>query len=211
MQDQKFNIGVIGSGNIGGTLGKHFAKAGYPVMFSSRHPEQLTALAEEAGHGAQVGTIEAAAGFGEVILLSIPFGKTPDLKEQVGTLEGKVLIDTNNYYPQRDGDLPGNEMAQQNLLESEWTASHFPSASVAKAFNTIYYITLGGRAFDHENPMAIPFGASDEKAKEITNTLIHDIGFAPVHVGDLRGTKSMQPGQKLYTKELAPGELQKLL
>lgn len=211
MQDQKFNIGVIGSGNIGGTLGKHFAKAGYPVMFSSRHPEQLTALAKEAGHGAQVGTIEAAARFGEVILLSIPFGKTPRLREQVGTLEGKVLIDTNNYYPERDGSLPGNEMAQHNLLESEWTASHFPGASVAKAFNTIYYVTLASRAFDPKSPMAVPFGASDKKAKELTESLILDIGFAPVYIGDLQGTKIMQPGQELYTKELAPNELRKLL
>ena len=211
MQDRKFNIGVIGSGNIGGTLGKHFAKAGHTVMFSSRHPEQLSGLAEEAGHGAQVGTVEEAAEFGEVILLSIPFGKTPALTETVGALRGKVLIDTNNYYPQRDGDLPEEEIAGKNLMESEWTASYFPGASVAKAFNTIYYVTLGKRAFAKEKPMAVPFAASDEKAKEITRSLIHDIGLAPVYVGDLSQTEIMQPGQKLYTKELEPAELQKLL
>ncbi len=211
MSDRKFKIGIIGSGNIGGTLGRHFARAGHEVMFSSRHPEQLRDLVANAGDLAQAGTVGEAAQFGEVILLSIPFGKTPELKENTGDLHGKVLIDTNNYYPGRDGDQPGREMAELGLLETEWTASHFNTDSVVKAFNTIYYVTLGKRAFAGENKMAIPFAASNETARATIEGLLDDTGFDAVFIGDLSGTRIMQPDEKLYTRELSAEELLKLL
>ena len=211
MGEQKYNIGIIGSGNIGGTLGKHFAKAGHQVMFSSRHPEQLSGLVEVAGDNAQVGTVEEAAAFGEVILLSIPFGKTPEAREKIGELEGKVLIDTNNYYPHRDGPAPGEEMAEKGLTETEWTASYFPGASVAKAFNTIYYVTLGKRAFSDRERMAIPYAATDSKAKVAIESLLNDIGFDAVWVGELSQSQIMQPDQKLYTLELTANQLKELL
>lgn len=81
-------IGIIGSGNIGGTLGKHWAKVGHEVMFSSRNPEKLQPMAEAVG--TQPSTVEQAAPFGEVILLAIPFGKVPEVAQQVGSL-GRVI------------------------------------------------------------------------------------------------------------------------
>ncbi len=96
-------IGILGSGNIGGTLGQHWAKGEHEVMFSSRKPEELKPMASAAG--AQIGTVEAAAAFGEVILLAIPFGKIPELAQQIGRLDNKILINATNPYPQRDGDV----------------------------------------------------------------------------------------------------------
>ena len=211
MGNKKYNLGIIGSGNIGGTLGKHFAKAGHQVMFSSRHPEQLMDLAADAGENARAGSIEEAAAFGEVILLSIPFGKTPETRQKIGALEGKILIDTNNYYPNRDGGAPGEEMAEKGLNETEWTASYFSGASVVKAFNTIYYVTLGTRAFPDGERMAIPYAASNSDSKATIETLLDDIGFDAVWVGELSESEIMQPDKKLYTLELTAPELKVLL
>lgn len=206
-----YNIGIIGSGNIGGTLGKHFAKAGHAVMFSSRNPQELHSLAREAGNNALVGTVEEASQFGEVLLLAFPFGKTPEVAGQVATPAGKVVIDANNYYPSRDGGKPGQEMQEKGLLESEWTASYFPGAHVAKAFNSIQFKTLAARAFDEGVPLAIPFGASDEKAREVLQAILASIGFVGVYLGDLSQTKIVQPGEKLYGIQASEEEIRKLI
>ena len=206
-----YKIGIIGSGNIGGGLGKHFAKAGHSVMFSSRHPQELQSLAEEAGPNAQVGTVEEAAEFGEVLLLAYPFGKTPQVAQQVAAPAGKVLIDANNYYPGRDGEQPGEEMQEKGLRESEWTASYYPGAHVAKAFNSIHAETLANRAFGEGVPLAVPFGAADARAREVLETLLADIGFVGVSLGDLSQTKISEPDEKLYGKEVSEEELSKLI
>lgn len=111
-------IGIIGSGNIGGNLGKHWIKAGHEVMFSSRHPEELKPMASEVG--AQTGTTIEAAAFGEVILLAIPFGKVPELAQEIGSLDRKILIDAGNPYPHRDGD-----MAQKVIDDESQTATGY--------------------------------------------------------------------------------------
>lgn len=211
MEKKVFQIGIIGSGNIGGTLGKHFAKAGHQVLFSSRHPEQLTDLVSEAGSNAKSGTLKEAADFGEIILLAAPFGKTPSIKDEIGSLEGKVLIDANNYYSQRDGDEPAKEMAEKGLLESEWTAHYFSGAHVGKAFNTIYFMSLKDKAFPSKNEvLAIPFAASDDQTSQTIKQLLDDIGFAGVYIGDLSATKIIQPNEALYNKELTTEEMKKL-
>lgn len=206
-----YKIGIIGSGNIGGGLGKHLAKAGHSVMFSSRNPQELQPLAEEAGPNAQVGTVEEAAEFGEVLLLAYPFGKTPEVSKQVADPAGKVLIDANNYYPGRDGQQPGKEMQEKGLLESEWTASYFPGAHVAKAFNSIPAKTLADRAFDEGVPLAVPYGAADEQAREALEAILASIGFVGVYLGDLSRTKIAQPDEKLYGKQASAEEIRKLI
>ena len=161
-----FKIGIIGSGNIGGTLGQHFAKAGHHVMFSSRNPDQLRPLVEQSGDKASVGTIEEAFIFGEVVLFAFPFGRVPEVAEKVGDAKGKIIIDANNYYPGRDGDLPGEEMKEKGLLESEWTASYFPGAHIVKAFNTIYFKRLETKAFAERNRLGVVYTAQDEQGKD---------------------------------------------
>lgn len=130
-------IGIIGSGNIGATLGQHWASAGHQVMFSSRHPEELKSMADRVG--AQVGATEEAARFGEVILLATPFGKNAEVAQQVGPLDGKVLIDATNPYPQRDGEVAQRVIDNEALTATGWTAQQFSGARVVKAFNSIYF------------------------------------------------------------------------
>lgn len=90
-------IGIIGSGHIGGTLGVLWAKAGHEVFFSSRHPDQLADLVKRAGPSARAGTPREAAAFGEVILISVPYGALPEVgRDLASALTGKVVLETGN-------------------------------------------------------------------------------------------------------------------
>ncbi|MEM9981464.1 MAG: NAD(P)-binding domain-containing protein, partial [Bacteroidota bacterium] len=203
-------IGIIGSGNIGGSVGIHLAKAGHEVIFSSRNPEKLTPLVAATDGKAKASTPEEAANFAEVILLAIPFGNVPAVAQTIGSIDGKVLIDAGNYYPQRDGAEIGKAMQEKGLLETEWTASHFSGAHVGKAFNSIYYKTLQNKAFASQaDRLAIPFAAADKKAEETIQSLLISIDFAPVFLGDLTQTKIIQPNESLYTKEMSEEALKK--
>ena len=202
-------IGIIGSGNIGGTLGQHWAKAGHEVMFSSRHPEELKPMAEKAG--AKTGTIEEAAAFGEVILLAIPYGKVPDLAQQIGSLDNKILIDAGNPYPQRDG-----EMAQRVIDDAQtatgYVASQFPGAKTVKAFNSIYFKVLEEKAFrSGDDRIAVQICGDDEQAKQTVKRLIEEIGFAPQDLGDLSRGVLFEPDAPLYNQNLKIAQAEKLL
>src|SRR5437762_13385247 len=99
-------IGIVGSGKIGGLVGRLWAQAGHDVLFSSRHPETLNALVEKAGPHASRGTIAEAVAFGDVILLSIPYGSLAQFGREHGArIAGKIVIDTGNPYPERDGPI----------------------------------------------------------------------------------------------------------
>lgn len=203
-------IGIIGSGNIGGTLGKHWAKVGHEVMFSSRHLEQLQQMAQEAG--AKVGTAEEAAAEGEVVLLAIPYGKVPELAEQIGSLEGKILIDAGNPYPQRDGDVAQRVIDDETQTATGYVASLFPGAKTVKAFNSIYYKVLEEKAFRTGNDrIAVQICSDDEGAKQTVKKLIQDIGFAAQDLGNLSRGVLFEPDAPLYNKNLKIGEAEKLL
>ena len=203
-------IGVIGSGNIGGTLGQHWVKAGHEVMFSSRNPEELKPMA--AAVGAQVGTVQEAATFGDVILLAIPFGKIPDLAKQVGRLDHKILIDATNPYPQRDGDVARHVIEDKSQTATGYVADQFPGAHTIKAFNSIYYKVLEEKAFrDGSQRIAVQVCGDDVQAKQTVKQLIEDIGFAPQDIGDLSSGMVFEPGASLYNKNLPIAEAEALL
>lgn len=203
-------IGIIGSGNIGGTLGQHWAKAGHEVMFSSRNPEELKLMAAEAG--AQTGTVQQAATFGEVILLAIPFGKIPELAQQIGQLDNKILIDATNPYPQRDGDLARQVIEDESQTATGYTASQFPGAHTIKAFNSIYYKVLEEKAFrTGDERIAVQICGNDVQAKQTVMHLIAAIGFAPQDIGDLKSGTVFEPGAPLYNKNLTIDEAESLL
>src|SRR6188508_3071188 len=104
--EKPLKIGVIGTGDIGGALARHWAKAGHELLISSRHPEQLQALATELGSKVKVGTPREAAAFGEVVLVSVPYFSTPQVgRDYAAELKGKVVLDTGNPYPSRDGEM----------------------------------------------------------------------------------------------------------
>src|SRR5215831_20678990 len=133
-------IGIIGAGRIGGTLATLWAKAGHEILVSSRHPEELQELARSLGPKARAGTPREAAVFGEVVLISVPYGALPQIgKDLQNELKGKVVLDTGNPYPERDG-----EMAVESRRKGTGVASaeFLPGVRLARAFNAISYRNL---------------------------------------------------------------------
>jgi predicted dinucleotide-binding enzyme len=187
-------IGFIGSGKIGGTLARLLSGAGHEVMVSnSRGPETLSGLVEELGPKAQAGTAAEAAAFGDVVVVSIPFGRYPDLPAQ--ELRGKVVVDTGNYYAQRDGTFPAGFGTS-----SEAVAAHLEGARVVKAFNSIRWDHLRdkGRPSGSDGRLAIPIAGDDDAAKQVVASLIDEIGFDAVDHGTLADGARQEPGTPVY-------------
>jgi 8-hydroxy-5-deazaflavin:NADPH oxidoreductase len=202
------NIGVIGSGNIGATAARLFAAAGHQVAISnSRGPETLEGLVAEIGPGVRAATVEEAAGFGEVVMEAIPFGRYGSLPAD--KLAGKVFITASNYYPTRDG-----EMEHGGLSSSELIQRHLPGARVVKAFNTIYFVRLGenGRpGAPVEEREVIFVSGDDEGAKGVVSGLIEEIGFAPVDAGTLAESHRQEPGSPVYNVAMNPAQAREML
>lgn len=203
-------IGIIGSGNIGGTLGRHWAKVGHEVMFSSRNPQQLRSMAEAVG--AKTGTVEEVAEEADVILLAIPFGKVPDVAQQMGDINGKIIIDATNPYPQRDGAVAQQVIDDDSQTATGFVASQFPGAQTVKAFNSIYYKVLEEQAFrSGSDRVAVQMCGDDPQAKQTVKQLIEEIGFAPQDIGALSSGTLFEPDAPLYNKNLKIGEAEALL
>jgi hypothetical protein len=206
------NIGIVGSGNIGGTAARLFVRTGHEVALSnSRGGEGLEELVKELGDKAHAATIENAAKFGDIVLVAIPFGHFSDLPADA--FKGKVVIDTGNYYPERDGKFP--QLDQDETTSSELMSSHLKEARLVKGFNTIYFkhlASLGDTSLPLEDRRAIFIAGDDSQAKEIVARLIEEIGFAAVDTGFLHeGGRSQQPGTALYNKEVTAREAAALL
>lgn len=203
-------IGIIGSGQIGGNLGIHLAKAGHNVLFSSRHPDELRELADEAGKHSEPGTIEEASEYGEIVILSVPFWAVKEVSEKTGVLEGKTIIETTNPYPGRDGVI-AKKARESNRTASEFVSDYFPKAHVIKAFNTIYYEHLRNQANRPGQLRAIPYAGDDKDSLELVEDLIKQIGFAPVYVGKLSESHLMDVDKPLYNKDLTEDEVKDLI
>jgi EmrB/QacA subfamily drug resistance transporter len=200
-------IGIIGAGNIGGTLARAFVRAGHDVAISnSRAPATLDALANELGAQARAMTAAEAAEFGDVVVVSVPFGRYGELPAE--SFAGTVVIDTTNYYPQRDGHF--DELDSDRASSSELLQAHLPRARVVKAFNAIGWAHLrdDGRPAGDPERVGIPISGDDERAKRIVAELIEQIGFDPVDAGTLAaGGRKHQPGSPIYIARLSSGEL----
>lgn len=203
-------IGIIGSGDIGGNLGLHLAKAGHKIMFSSRHPDQLKPLAEKAGENAQTGTVIEAAKFGDIIILSVPFWAVEEVAEKVGPLQGKTIIETTNPYPERDGSV-AEEVRQSERAASEFVADYFPDAHVLKAFNTIYFKHLRDQSFRDGDRRVIPYAGNHEPSLRTLKNMIEEIGFGPLYVGTLQESHPMDVDEALYNKDLIVEEAKEIL
>lgn len=204
-------IGIIGAGHIGATVAKLFVEAGHEIAIAnSRGAETLRELVAELGERAQAADVEAAAKFGEVVLVSIPFGKYRELPATA--FEGKIVIDSNNYYPERDGNFP--ELDEGNTTSSEMLAAHLGGARIVKGFNTIWFEhlkTQGNKDLPLEERRAIFIAGDDAEATEIVGKLIEDLGFAPVDTGNLADGAAQQPGTAIYNRNLTAGEAQAIL
>ncbi len=202
-------IGIIGAGRIGGTLASLWAKAGHEVLVSSRHPDQLQDLARSLGPRARAGTPREAAVFGEVVLVSVPYGALPQIgRDLARELAGKVVLDTGNPYPERDG-----EMAREARRKGTGVASAelLPGVRLVRAFNAIDYRSLRSQAHRAGDRVAIPIAGDDERALEVAARLVRDAGFEPVVVGPLARARLFDVGTPVYTQILTAKELREKL
>ena len=203
-------IGIIGAGNIGASTAKLFIKAGHEIAIAnSRGGETLTDLAKEIG--AKGLDLEDAARFGEIILIAVPFGKYKTLP--AGVFQNKIVVDANNYYPDRDGQF--TDIDDGKVTSSELLAAHLKDARIVKAFNTIWFEhlkTKGNTNLPIEERRAIFVAGDDADAKRIVSNLIEEIGFAPVDTGNLRdGGLTQEPGTAVYNRELTASDAQAML
>ncbi|MDH5223076.1 MAG: NADPH-dependent F420 reductase [Betaproteobacteria bacterium] len=196
----KTKIGIIGSGRVGGAIGAAWVKAGHEVMFSSRNLEHDKALARQLGGGARAGTPREAAAFGEVVMVSVPYRALPDVgKEHGALLKGKVVIDTCNPFPGRDGEIADWAREKGAGLAS---AELLPGARLVRAFNAIGAASMGAA---HQAPgrVGMPIASDDAKAAEIASRLIRDMGYEPVLIGGLAMGKYLMPGTALAGERTA--------
>jgi predicted dinucleotide-binding enzyme len=199
-------IGIVGSGNVGGTLGAVWVKAGHEVMFSSRNLGHDKALAAKLGPNARAGTPREAAAFGEVVMVSVPYRALPEVGKSLAELiKGKVVIDTCNPFPGRDGDIAAWAREKGAGLAS---AELLPGARLVRAFNAVGAGRMGTM---HTQPgrAGMPIAADDREAAEIASRLIRDIGFEPVLVGGLAMGKYLMPGTPL-AGERSPQEIRRI-
>jgi hypothetical protein len=202
-------IGVIGSGRIGGTLGGLWLKAGHEVMFSSLDLEYDKALAARLGAGAHAGTPKQAAAFGEIILISVPYAALPQLGRDLGdSIKGKVLLDTCNPIPARDGEMANAARATGSGLAS---ARLLPGARLVRAFNSVGYGMLQSEAHRAGERVAIPLAGDDAQALASAVTLVQEAGFEAVVVGPLARAREFDPGTPVFGKAHTAAELRRAL
>lgn len=191
-------IGLVGSGMIGSTLARLWTRASHEVLVSSRHPDKLAPLVVELGARARTGSPEEAARFGDVVVLTTPLGAVPRLAESLGDLlEGKIVIDTNNPYENRDGEL-AEEAVRGGQGSGVWVQRHFPGARVVKAFNTVYFQTLLAEAHRDGARVGIPLASDDAEAMHQVADLVRDAGFDPVEVGAMERSREFDVGTPVY-------------
>jgi predicted dinucleotide-binding enzyme len=210
LDDSKpLKIGIIGTGNIGGALAKHWAKAGHEIVIASRHPEELKDLARSLGPKVRAGTPKEAAAFGDVVLVSIPYAATPQLgRDLQSELKGKVVLDTGNPYPNRDGPMAEDARKRGTGVAS---AEFLPGTRLVRAFNAIKYTDLTNEANHPGEKYGIPLAGDDSEALRVAQRLVRDAGFDPVVVGGLARAKDFDVGTPVYVKLLTAAELRKAL
>jgi predicted dinucleotide-binding enzyme len=202
-------IGIIGAGHIGGTLAKAWVAAGHEVLLASRHPEELKPLAKQLGPKARVGTPKEAASFGDVVLISVPYKALPELgRDLKAELAGKVVLDTCNPYPGRDGDMANEARRKGTGVASP---EFLPGTRLVRAFNAINAGSLASEAHRKPPLIGIPIAGDDAEALKLAERLVGDAGFEPVVVGGLSRAKDFDVGTPVYTKLLTAAELRKAL
>ena len=195
-------IGIIGSGMIGSTFGTLLGRATHEIMFSSRHPDTLDELARD--NKALTGRVGDACAWADAVLLAVPFKSVDDLGKQYNNLlQGKLVIDATNPYPDRDGEIAKQVVDNPYLSSAEVTQRSFSSAIVIKAFNASYFKVFLSEAFkEGDARLAVPISGDDPTQKSIVMQLIEDLGMAPVDFGRLRNGKKFEPGTIPYNANI---------
>jgi len=207
-------IATIGAGNEGGALGTIFARLGHPVMFSSRHPEQLKDLVAAAGPNARAGSVADAVAFGDIIFLVVPYSAV----EQIGRDYGKALaakplvVDVSNPSAARDGDALANWVDEQGGAGLA-TATLLPGAHLVRAFNNFGHNGLHGNEVLIKptlgQTVGVPMAGDDAQAIALATRLFRQTQFEPVLIGGLAMGKYLVPGS-VISGEHTPDELRKI-
>lgn len=202
-------IGIIGSGNIGGTIGGLWVKKGHSVFFSSRHPDELKDMVTKLGSLAQAGTVEQAVAFGDVLFIAVPYGAIPQIgKDYSAAMKGKVMLDACNAVSSRDGAV-ADEVERNGIGVT--TQKYFPGVRIVRAFNTMSYMVFAREANRPDPKLAIPIAGDDPQALQIAASLVRDAGFDPVTVGTLADARRFQRGQAGYGQQVTAAELKQKL
>ncbi|NDL63669.1 NADPH-dependent F420 reductase [Acerihabitans arboris] len=201
-------IGIIGAGFIGRAIARLAVDQGHEVMVSnSRGPHTLTSLV--ASIGCLTGSAEQAAAFGEVVVVAVPLKNYREIP--VAPVAGKVVLDANNYYPERDGHMP--ELDNHSTTTSELLARHLAGAKIVKAFNSIRVNDLERDGLPAGTPgrRALPISGDDAAAKRTATALIEQFGFDAVDAGPLAEGWRFQRGRPMYCERFDIAGLQKAL
>jgi len=196
-------IGLIGSGNIGGTVARLAVAAGHDVVLSnSRGPETLQDLVAELGPKARAATPAEAAAAGDIVVVTVPLRAYRDVPAE--PLAGKVVIDTNNYYPERDGVFA--ELEDGSSTTGELLQKHLPTAHVVKGLNNIWFEHLRSLARPAGSPdrSALPIAGDDADAKKAVTELLDSLGFDTVDAGPLAENRRTQRDTPVYVTPYGP-------
>ncbi len=203
-------IGIIGAGHIGSTLARGLTARGYDVVISnSRGPESLAALVAELGGHAKAGTATDAATAGDVVIVTVPLKAYRDVP--VAPLAGKIVLDTNNYYWERDGRIA--ELDEKQATTSGLLQEHLPESRVAKAFNhiTAAQILTDGKPAGHPDRRALATAGDDADAVGFVTALYDEFGFDTVSVGSLADSWRVERDQPAYGARQTRGQLEENL
>jgi len=207
-EGRTLRIGIIGSGTMGGPMGLLWAEAGHQILFSSRNPDQLMDLVQSAAPRASAGYADAAAFFGDVVLLAVPPGAIPQIGEDFGHLmQGKVVIDITNPRADRDGPLADEWLEMGTGLAM---AQYLPGVRLVKAFNSLGAGMLA-------NPMrngakiGVPIAGDDDEAVAIVADLVRDAGLDPVIVGPLARASEFDRGSPIWVTGASAQEIREVL
>jgi 8-hydroxy-5-deazaflavin:NADPH oxidoreductase len=205
----KSRIGIVGSGHIGGTIGGLWVKAGHPVLFSSRHPEELKDLVARLGPLAQAGAVDKAIAFGDVVFVAVPYGALPQIgRDHAAALNNKIVLDACNAVAARDGAIAEEvERAGIGVTSQKYLAG----TRLVRAFNTMSYMTFAREANRPAPRLAIPIAGDDGEAVRVASALVRDAGFDPVLVGKLADARRFQRGNPGYGQPVSAAELRQKL
>jgi len=204
-----FKIATVGAGHIGGTLGALWVKAGHPVMFSSRHPEELKDMVAGLGPLARAGTTAEAIAFADVVLLAVPYTAIKQIGQDYGhDLATKVLVlDASNPIERRDGEVATWAREKGAGLA---TAELIPGIHLVRAFNAVGYMKVKEDAADATKKIGMPMAGDDAHAIAVASTLVREAGFEPVVIGPLSMGKYLIPGTPL-AGEHTPDEIRQIV
>jgi len=204
-------IGIVGSGHIGGTLGFLLAKAGYEVIYGSRHPDTLKDLVRSAGPKSCAGTVAEAIAFSDVIVVSVPLKALTEFDAKTKeALKDKIVIDTSNPYPERDGAIAVEARKDPDGMGA-FVARLLPGARIIRAFNTVYFVDLRRTINKNGEKIGIPIAGDDREGVKAAVELVERAGLDPVVVGGLSTSKLFDVGTAVYATSASAREIREKL